>query len=33
MFTSYAVIILDEKPVITSTSDITTSSQYYSKSV
>ena len=33
MFTSHTVIINDEEPVITSTSVVTTSSQYHSKSV
>ena len=33
IFTSHTVIIYDEEPVITSTSVITTSSQYHSKSV
>ena len=33
MITSHTVIIPDEKPVITSTRDIATSSQYYSKIV
>ena len=33
MFTSHTVIIPDNKPVTTSTSVVTTSSQYHSKSV
>ena len=33
MFTSYTVINNDEEPIITSTSVVTTSSQYHSKSV
>ena len=33
IFTSHTVIINDEEPVITSTSVVTTSSQYHSKSV
>ena len=33
MFTSHIVNIPDEEPVMASTSDVTTSSQYYSKTV